>query len=126
MTRPYHYIDVERRGDVFCTRLRQPQLDEPQIYELAGELRQLVTDESCRKLALSLGPDAPQCLYSVFLAKLITLQRVLHEHQGELLLCNASPPVRSIFTTCCLDQLFRFVPDFDAAVAYWGKSQQPA
>jgi hypothetical protein len=121
MTRPYHYIDVERRGDVFCTRLRHPQLDEPMIHELAGELRQLVIEESCRKLALSLGPDAPQCLYSVFLAKLITLQRVLNEHEGELLLCNVSPPVRSIFATCCLDQLFRFIPDFDAAVALWAK-----
>jgi len=125
MTRPYHYIDVERRGEVFCTRLRKPQLDETQIHELAGELRQLVTDESCRKMALSLGPDSPQCLYSVFLAKLITLQRLLHEQEGELVLCDVSPPVRSIFATCCLDQLFRFLPNFDAAVAYWGKSEQP-
>jgi anti-anti-sigma regulatory factor len=124
MTRPYHYIDVERRGDVFCTRLRQSQLDEPMIYELAGELRQLVTDESCRKLALSLGPQAPEFLYSVFLAKLITLRRVLHEQEGELVLCYVSPPVRSIFATCCLEGLFRFLPDFDAAVAYWTKEHQ--
>jgi hypothetical protein len=121
MTRPYHYLDVERRGDVFCTRLRRSQLDEPMIYELAAELRQLVTEESCRKMALSLGPDAPQCLYSIFLAKLITLQRILREHEGELVLCFVSPPVRSIFAACCLDQLFHFEPDFDAAVAYWTK-----
>jgi hypothetical protein len=121
MTRPYHYIEVERRGDVVCTRLRRSQLDEPMIHELAGELRRLVTEESCRKLALSLGPEAPQCLYSVFLAKLITLQRMLRERGGELVLCYVSPPVHSIFATCCLDQLFHFEPDFDAAVAYWAK-----
>jgi hypothetical protein len=91
------------------------------IHELAAELRQLITEGSCRKLALSLGPDAPECLYSVFLAKLITLQRILREHEGELVLCYASPPVRSIFATCCLDQLFHFELDFDAAVAYWAK-----
>jgi hypothetical protein len=122
MTRPYHYIEVERRADVFCTRLRQKHLDESMIHELAGELRQVVTHESCRKMALSLGPDAPECLYSVFLAKLISLQRVLREHEGELVLCHVSPPVRNIFATCCLDQLFHFEPDFDAAVAYWAKN----
>ncbi len=121
MTRPYHYIEVERRGDVFCTRLRQKHLDEPMIHEMAGELRQLVADESCHLMALSLGPEAPECLYSVFLAKLITLQRILREKQGELVLCHVSPPVRSIFATCCLDQLFHFEPDFDAAIAYWAK-----
>jgi hypothetical protein len=91
------------------------------IHELAGELRHLVIEESCQKLALSLGPDSPQCLYSVFLAKLITLQRMLREREGELVLCYVSPPVRSIFATCCLDQLFHFEPDFDGAVAYWAK-----
>ncbi len=126
MARPYHYIEVERRGDVFCTRLRRSQLDEPMIHELAAELRQLVTEESCRKLALSLGPEAPQCLYSVFLAKLITLQRLLRERGGELVLCHVSPPVRNIFATCCLDQLFHFEPDFSGTVAYFTTSQRPA
>ncbi|MHB1422982.1 MAG: STAS domain-containing protein [Gemmataceae bacterium] len=121
MTRPYHYIEVERRGDVFCTRLRQTHLDEPTIYDLVGELRRLVADDACRKMALSLGPQAPECLYSVFLAKLITLQRILHEHQGELVLCHVQPPVHDIFAACCLDRLFQFLPDFDSAVAYWTK-----
>ncbi|HTU93310.1 MAG TPA: STAS domain-containing protein [Gemmataceae bacterium] len=121
MTRPYRYIEVERRGDVFCVRLCQTQLDEFMIYDLAGELRRLVSDEGCRKLALSLGPQAPECLYSIFLAKLITLQRVLREHEGELVLCNLPPAVRSIFAACGLDQIFHFLPNFDAAVAFWEK-----
>jgi anti-anti-sigma factor len=116
MTRPYRHIEVERRGEVFCVRLHHPRLDEPAIYELAGELRALVADEGCRKMALSLGPHAPECLYSVFLAKLITLQRVLREHGGELVLCHVQPVVRDIFAACCLEQLFHFLPDFEAAV----------
>jgi hypothetical protein len=119
VTRPYRYIEIEHRGDVFCTRLRQTQLDELMIHELAGELRGLVLEDGCRKLALSLGPESPQCLYSVFLAGLITLQRVLNEHEGGLVLCHVSPPVHEIFEACGLEQMFHFLPDFDAAVAYW-------
>lgn len=121
MTRPYRHIQFERRGDVFCVRLGQPRLDEPMVYELSAELRYLVTHEGCRKMALSLGPESPECLYSVFLSKLITLQRILREHGGELVICHVQPVVRDIFATCCLDQLFSFLPDFDAAVAYWGR-----
>ena len=119
MTHPYRYIQVERRGDVFCTKLRQTQLDERMIHELAGELRRLVVEEACRKLALSLGPVAPQCLYSVFLAHLSRLQRILREHQGDLVLCYVSPPVREIFAACAVEKLFHFLPDFEAAVAHW-------
>jgi anti-anti-sigma factor len=119
MTRPYRHIEVERRGEVFCVRLRQARLDEPTIYELAGELRELVTEEGCRKMALSLGPDSPECMYSVFLAKLISLQRVLHEQGGELILCHVQSLVRDIFAACCLENLFCFRPDFEAAIAHW-------
>lgn len=114
MTHPYRHIDVERRGQVFCVRLRQTRLDEPQIYELFGELNGLVSDEGCRTLALSLGPESPECLYSVFLAKLIALQRLLQENGGELVLCHAQPAVRTIFQACRLDHLFRFQADFES------------
>ncbi len=121
MTRPYRHIEVERRGEVFCVRLQQTRMDEATIYELVAELRRLVTDGGCRRMALSLGPQSPECLYSVFLAKLITLQRVLREHGGELVLCHVQPDVRNIFAACCLEQLFQFLPDFEAAVAHGAK-----
>jgi hypothetical protein len=120
MTRPYRYIEVEHRGDVFCTRLLHTRLDEPILHELFSEMRGLITDGGCRKMALSLGPKSPECLYSVFLAKLISLQRLVRAHEGELVLCHAQPAVRDIFAACCLDQLFHFLPDFDAAVAHFG------
>jgi anti-anti-sigma factor len=116
---PSRFTEVEHRGDVFCVRLRRPRLDEPELSELAEELLGLVRRDGCRKLALSLGPRPPEFLYSVFLAKLISLQRVLREHGGEIVLCHAGPEVRSIFEACCLDALFLFLPDFEAAVAHW-------
>ena len=119
MSRPERYIQVDRRGDVFCVRLSQQRLEEAQVYDLGAELRALVAEEGCRKLALSLGPESPECLYSVFLAKLISLQRVLREHGGELVLCQVQPAVRDIFTACGLDNVFPFVADCEAAVARW-------
>jgi hypothetical protein len=111
--------EVERRGDVFCARLRREQIAENEIGDLVEELEALVKQQGCRKLALSLGPRPPEFLYSVFLAKLIHLQRILNEHGGTLVICHARPEVRSIFTCCRLDTLFTFLPDFDAAVAHW-------
>jgi hypothetical protein len=125
MSRSDRYIDVERRGDAFCVRLRQHRLEERQIHEVTRELLALVTDEGCRKLALSLGPQPPECLYSVFLAKLITVQRVLGGLGGALVLCEVAPEVRAIFEACSLDHQFPFVPDFDAAVAHWANGPQP-
>lgn len=119
MSRPQRYIEVDRRGEVFCVRLSQKRLEEVQIYEFGAELRALVAEEGCRKLALSLGPESPECLYSVFLAKLISLQRYLREQGGELVLCQVQPVVRDIFAACGLENVFPFVPDFEAAVARW-------
>lgn len=119
MTRLHRLIHVEQRGDVFCVNLLQTRLDEPMIHELSDELRELVARGGCRRMALSLGPESPECLYSVFLAKLITLQRVLREHDGELVLCHVRPAVRDIFEACCLDRMFTFLPDFEAALAHW-------
>jgi anti-anti-sigma regulatory factor len=31
-------------------------------------------------------------------------------------LCHVQPVVRDIFAACCLEQLFHFLPDFEAAV----------
>ena len=121
MIRPYRHIDIERRGEVFCVTLLQTRLDEAMIYEMAADLRGLVMDGGCRKMALSLGPDSPECMYSVFLAKLISLQRLLREQKGELVLCHVQPVVRDIFAACCLEQLFCFMPDFETALAYWTK-----
>jgi hypothetical protein len=119
MESAYRHLDVLRRGDVFCVRLRAHRIPEEQIPELAAELIDLAAREGCRKLALSLGPRAPECLYSVFLAKLMAVQRVLAGHGCGLVLCEAGPAVRAIFEACRLDEQFRFAADFDAAAANW-------
>lgn len=116
MPSPYRLITVDREADVFCVRLRKRKLDETEVYQLAEELTSLITDEGCRKMALSLGPEEPQCLYSVFLAKLITVRRQLLERDGGLRLCDASPAVLDVFAACKLKDYFEFAPDMNTAI----------
>jgi anti-anti-sigma factor len=122
----FRYIDVERRGDACCVRLRRARLDEAEMCSLADELLAVAQGETCHKLALALGPQPPEFLYSVFLAKLVQMRRVLAERGGDLILCHAGPEVRSIFSTCSLDALFHFEPDFDSALAAWSRGTATA
>jgi anti-anti-sigma factor len=117
MSLPYHHLEVERAGDVFCIRLRQARLDEATLYELCDELTRLVSEDGCCKMVLSLGPQEPQFLYSIFLAKLVTLQRRLKADGGALKLCDVGPDTLRIFGACGLTPIFEFCPDKAAALA---------
>ncbi len=117
MERPFRHIAMERQGDVFCVRLRKHQMDEPDILEMADELLTLIDDQGCRKMVLSLGPGEVECLYSVFLAKLVMVRRYLMEHGGKLKLCEAAPETIDVFHACHLAEYFDFTPDQASAVA---------
>lgn len=116
MERPNRHIDVRREGDVFCVRLRKHQLNETELYEMCNELVRLVEPGGCRKLVLNLGPPDPEFLYSIFLAKLVALQRRLHGADGAFKITHVSPSTLSIFAACRLDTLFDFVADDSTAV----------
>jgi hypothetical protein len=115
----YRHIKVDCRGDVFCVRLRNTRLEEMEIQQLGDELLDLCNADGCRKLALSLGPEPPDCLYSVFLAKLVSLRNALLRLGGELVLCELAPIAYNVFEACLLHREFTFAPDFDAAVAHF-------
>jgi anti-anti-sigma factor len=116
MDRPYRHLDVRREGDVFCVRLRDYQLNEVELYEMCSELLRLPEQDGCRKLVLNLGPPDPEFLYSIFLAKLVSLQRRLQASAGSIKIAGASPATQSIFAACRLDSLFDFVNDEETAV----------
>jgi hypothetical protein len=113
----YKHIRVARHGDVFCVRLQNTRLEENEIHQLGAELIDLCEQQGCRKLALSLGPEPPDCLYSVFLAKLVSIRNTLRRLGGRLLLCEVAPPAYQVFEVCLLHREFTFVPDFAAARA---------
>ena len=117
MERPYRFIVVEQQDGIVCVRLRQLLLNDQELEELGAEIARLVDEHGCRKLVLSLGPDEPQCLYSVFLAKLVNLQKRLENDGGMLALAELSPAAKAIFHAAGLDKFFRLFPDAATARA---------
>ena len=107
----------ERKQDVFCVRLKHQRLEEQQIIALADELLRLINEQDCRKMILCLGPGLLDCLYSVFLATLVMVQRNLVERGGALKLCEVSPETLGVFRACYLDRHFSFEPDQESALA---------
>src|SRR3989442_11263941 len=97
MDRPFHHLDVEQRDDIFCVGLRERRLDEATVDELAEELVSLITEHDCRKMVLRLGPEPLDCLYSVFMAKLVRIRRPALEQGGALKLCDVHPHTRRVF-----------------------------
>jgi hypothetical protein len=117
MNAPFRQLAVEAVGDVYCLRLQRARLAVGGLEELVADIDKFMIDTQCRNAVFSLGPEEPECLYSVFLAKLVTLQKRLQTAGGGLVLAEASDDVRNIFAACRLDDLFRFAPDRAAAIA---------
>jgi anti-anti-sigma factor len=116
MQRPYQQIDVEQQGLVFCVRLRHARLDDDGLESLGAEIASLIDEEGCRKMVLNLGAHELECLYSLFLAKLIHLQRRLEANGGGLALAQVTPYVHNLFQVTGLDKFFRFFPDETTAI----------
>jgi hypothetical protein len=117
MERPYRQIVVERKQDVHCVHLRNDQMEENDILEMADELSQLIKDQGCRKMIFRLGPGEVDCLYSVFLAKLVMVRRYLAECYGRLKISDATPETIGVFEATHLKNLFDFVSDEATALA---------
>jgi anti-anti-sigma factor len=121
MQRTYHQLDVRQFDQVFCVHLRGQCLLEDGLDELSAELARLIDEEGCQKLVLDLGPGDLDCLYSVFLAKLINLQRRLEHAGGCLAIAGASENTRDVFRATGLEKHFQFFPDAASAVRALGE-----
>ncbi len=116
MKRPEKFLAVERHGSVFCVHLAQMRIEDHQMEDLGAEVTRLIDEENARKIVFNLGPGDPDCLISVFLAKLISLQRRLDALGGVLALAHLSPDTREIFRIAGIEKFFRFYPDQQAAL----------
>jgi anti-sigma B factor antagonist len=116
MQRPYQFIAFKLVGDVYCVRLQKPRVEDHQMDDLGAELARLIDEENCRKMVLNLGPEEPECLISIFLAKLINLHRRLEAMNGALTLAQASDYTRNIFRIAGIEKFFDFYPDEQSAL----------
>jgi anti-anti-sigma factor len=114
-------IKWEKQGDVFCVRLLHKEFDENGLEELSAEIVQLIDKKGCRKLVMALGPEETFCLYSVFLAKLVNLQRRLASVGGALALAGVNANTQHIFQVAGLDKFFSFYPNLDEAAEALGE-----
>jgi hypothetical protein len=88
-----------------------------EIEALGGELLHLIVDGGCRKLVLNFGPNSPNVLFSLFLAKLAMVHQRLLDVHGAMRLCAVNAYVMEVFQACQMDSYFEFAPDQAAAVA---------
>jgi len=117
MESSYRHIDVTVDQDVFCVHLKQPRLEEHEVEEFGKELVSVVKGRGSRKMVFCFGPNSPQVLYSVFLAKLVVAHHHLQELKGCLILCEANEDIMGVFRACKLDSYFEFAPNRATAVA---------
>jgi anti-anti-sigma factor len=120
MERPFTRITREPHGRAICVRLKSTTLDEAGLEEFGAEMARLLDEQDCHRLILCLGPTDPDCLFSVFLAKLIHLKRRLENAGGTLVLAQASDNVRHIFAITGLEKYFTFHPDVATALKELG------
>src|SRR5262245_8807037 len=112
------HISVTREQDVICVRLKHSRLEENEIHVVGDEILDACNEPNCQ-VALSLGPGTPYCLYSVFLAKLVSIRNAILKLGGRMVLCDVSPNTYDAFEACQLHKEFHFIADFPAAIAYF-------
>lgn len=117
MDRPFRHIEFDIQAQVAVLSLLQTRLNETDLEELGAEIARLIDEQGKARLVLVLGPEEPSCLYSIFLAKLVTLQRRVKAVGGELVIALANQDTKDIFRATGLDRLFRFFDRTEDAVA---------
>lgn len=98
-------LEVEDIGDVTVVNFVDRKILDEQNIQLIGEqLFSLVDEAGRRKLLLNFGNV--EYLSSAALAKLITLNKKLHQAGGRLILCNISDQIYEVFEITRLNKLF--------------------
>jgi len=112
----FQQIDVSKRGDIFCARLKKRALTESDLHQFGEEVAELIAEHDCRKLALALGKDRLDCLQSMFIGKLNMIRKLLLEQKGHMRLCEIAPVNFDVLKVCKITELIETQPDLDAAV----------
>lgn len=106
METSYRYVDFEIEEGVATISLKQNRLTEHEVIELSREILQMANDHDCPRVILDFENKNPQCLFSVFLAKLVGIQKQLEQMGGGLRLCHCNKYVMEIFDACRLSTIF--------------------
>ena len=116
MDRPYQYLHVERVDAFRVVKLVRPAYDDDALDQMGDELARLLDEEGCRSVILSLGPEDPKCLYSIFLARLVNLKKRLELAGGTLSLTDVSADTKKIFQVAGIEKFFQFHDTVETAL----------
>ncbi len=112
----YQRLDINEVGDVTVVRFRDHKIVEDiNIQQLGQELFQLVEADNRQKIVLNFS--AVDFLSSAALGKLITLDKKMKAHGGELKLSNIRPEIYEVFAITKLNRLFDIKDDEADALA---------
>jgi len=112
----YRRLHVNEVGEVTVVRFRdQKIIEDINIQELGRELFRLVEVENCQKLVLNFS--SVDFLSSAALGKLITLDKKVKNHDGQLKLSNIRPEIYEVFAITKLNRLFDIKDDEADALA---------
>jgi anti-sigma B factor antagonist len=120
----YRHQVINEVGDVTVVHFRDSRItDDLNIQELGQELFHLVETEKRKKLVLNFA--AVDFLSSAALGKLITLERKVKAHNGQMKLCSIRPQIHEVFLITKLNRLFDIRTDEADALAAF-KDNRPA
>jgi anti-sigma B factor antagonist len=112
----YQRLDVTDVGDVAVVRFRDHKIVEDiSIQELGHEMFQLIDAEKRGKVLLNFS--SVDFLSSAALGKLITLDKKMKAHGGQLKLSNIRPEIYEVFAITKLNRLFDIKDDEADALA---------
>ena len=112
----YRRLDVNEVGDVTVVRFRDHKIVEDiNIQELGQEMFRLIEVDNRGKLLLNFS--SVDFLSSAALGKLITLDKKVKVHGGELKLSNIRPEIYEVFAITKLNRLFDIKDDEADALA---------
>ncbi len=102
-------VNIRQDGDIRIIELKDRKiLEELQIRQIEERLSELVEAEATPKLLLDFS--AVEHLSSAALGVLITLNKQVAEHQGQLVLAGIHPQIYEVFKITRLNRLFSIQP----------------
>jgi anti-sigma B factor antagonist len=98
-------LEVERIGDATVVNFRGKKILDDQVIQAIGEqLFSLVEELGRGRMFLNFGNV--KYLSSAALGKLVTLNKMVNNVGGQLVLCNINPQIEEVFAITKLNMLF--------------------
>ncbi|MEN6405284.1 MAG: STAS domain-containing protein [Thermoguttaceae bacterium] len=116
-------LDVQRGPDWLLVRVRNPELEDFDVSDLADRLWRLLQQHFTYRLVLDMN-ESP-ALSRELIEQLGRLYQRIAEHDGVMRLCGLSPKSRRIWHACHLDAQLPPYEDREAAVMGHSRPMQP-